>query len=357
MYKTIVNPETGRKVKVSGKIGQKVLNNYKKQYGGVPLSTEQIKALRKSREGEQHALQMYVSSGLEGIAANRLRREDAAEEMRKSRGKIETFFGLSLNGLPGLNDLKEAMKGNDDLLKYIADNYRGGIHTKADNGLEFFKHVKTIPLLNNTHESVISDIIKYLTVEKIKFDLNSVNAPCPKFYTDHKGNQIPTPDRPEVCCNRETGRVINIPRLTYEYGKDNLGRYKLMPLRRADGFCKSPEELKEEIQRKKGSIGHFGRLRNRTVERTRKFRHGIHQGLDNLRSMDDWDRGLKAEERANKGQFTKSHGDIKSLEAAEKEMIQLRMNPLGRHGGGKKKSPKRKSKRNNSNKNRNNKKK
>jgi len=34
MYKTIVNPETGRKVNVNGKIGQKVLNNYKKQYGG-----------------------------------------------------------------------------------------------------------------------------------------------------------------------------------------------------------------------------------------------------------------------------------------------------------------------------------
>jgi hypothetical protein len=34
MYKTIVNPETGRKVKVDGKIGQKVLNKYKKQYGG-----------------------------------------------------------------------------------------------------------------------------------------------------------------------------------------------------------------------------------------------------------------------------------------------------------------------------------
>ena len=35
MYKTIVNPETGRKVKVNGKISQKVLNNYKKQYGGA----------------------------------------------------------------------------------------------------------------------------------------------------------------------------------------------------------------------------------------------------------------------------------------------------------------------------------
>ena len=35
MYKTIVNPETGRKVKVNGKIGKKVLNSYKKQYGGV----------------------------------------------------------------------------------------------------------------------------------------------------------------------------------------------------------------------------------------------------------------------------------------------------------------------------------
>ena len=32
MYKTIVNPETGRKVKVNGKIGKKVLNSYKKQF-------------------------------------------------------------------------------------------------------------------------------------------------------------------------------------------------------------------------------------------------------------------------------------------------------------------------------------
>ena len=32
MYKTIVNPETGRKIKVNGKIGKKVLNSYKKQF-------------------------------------------------------------------------------------------------------------------------------------------------------------------------------------------------------------------------------------------------------------------------------------------------------------------------------------
>ena len=145
MYKTIVNPETGRKVKVNGKIGKKVLNNYKKQYGGVPLSPEQFKAFdvsRRAKEDEQVAL---VRAGLGGLAANRLRREDAAEEMRKSRGKIETFFGYSLNGLSGLNDLKEAMKGNDDLLKYIADKYRDrGIYTRVDHGLGFFNHVKKI---------------------------------------------------------------------------------------------------------------------------------------------------------------------------------------------------------------------
>ena len=34
MYNTIVNPETGRKVKVNGKLGQRILNNYILQYGG-----------------------------------------------------------------------------------------------------------------------------------------------------------------------------------------------------------------------------------------------------------------------------------------------------------------------------------
>ena len=240
MYKTIVNPETGRKVKVNGKIGQKVLNNYKKQYGGVPLSTEQIKALRKSREGEQHALQMYVSSGLEGIAANRLRREAAAKKIEKSKGKIDYFFAFSLKELPGLNVLKEAMKGNNDVINHIADNYRQGIYTTADNGLGLFEYVKTIPSLNDTHESVILKIIKYLTAEKRKSELNSMGADCPSSYIDHNGKQIQTPDRPELCCNSDTGKVINIPSLTPEYGKDNLGRYKLMPLRKDDGFCKSP---------------------------------------------------------------------------------------------------------------------
>ena len=34
MYKQIVNPATGRKVNVNGKLGQKVLNNYYNQIGG-----------------------------------------------------------------------------------------------------------------------------------------------------------------------------------------------------------------------------------------------------------------------------------------------------------------------------------
>mgnify|MGYP003682023127 CR=1 FL=1 len=40
MYKTIVNPETGRKVSIHGKTGQNILRNYYNQYGGewtVPL--------------------------------------------------------------------------------------------------------------------------------------------------------------------------------------------------------------------------------------------------------------------------------------------------------------------------------
>ncbi|MBT6439350.1 MAG: hypothetical protein HOK72_06555 [Flavobacteriales bacterium] len=35
MYKTIVNPETGRKVNVNGKIGQRVLTQYANQLGGL----------------------------------------------------------------------------------------------------------------------------------------------------------------------------------------------------------------------------------------------------------------------------------------------------------------------------------
>ena len=34
MYKQIVNPATGRKVNVNGKLGQKVLSNYYNQIGG-----------------------------------------------------------------------------------------------------------------------------------------------------------------------------------------------------------------------------------------------------------------------------------------------------------------------------------
>lgn len=39
MYKKIVNPETGRKVNIFSKIGQKILNNYSYQMGGASLST------------------------------------------------------------------------------------------------------------------------------------------------------------------------------------------------------------------------------------------------------------------------------------------------------------------------------
>ena len=34
MYKQIVNPATGRKVNVDGKIGKQVLQQYKEQIGG-----------------------------------------------------------------------------------------------------------------------------------------------------------------------------------------------------------------------------------------------------------------------------------------------------------------------------------
>ena len=39
MYQQIVNPETGRKVNIFSKLGQKILNNYIYQMGGASLST------------------------------------------------------------------------------------------------------------------------------------------------------------------------------------------------------------------------------------------------------------------------------------------------------------------------------
>ena len=35
MYRTIVNPITGRKVSVTGKLGQSIIRNYLNQVGGV----------------------------------------------------------------------------------------------------------------------------------------------------------------------------------------------------------------------------------------------------------------------------------------------------------------------------------
>jgi uncharacterized protein YicC (UPF0701 family) len=50
MYKTIVNPETGRKVNVNGKIGQRVRNNYKAQLGGGPSGGKTEPAVTTKKE-------------------------------------------------------------------------------------------------------------------------------------------------------------------------------------------------------------------------------------------------------------------------------------------------------------------
>ena len=57
MYNTIVNPETGRKVKINGKIGKKVLNSYKKQFqlGGVPKKRTDVAGMIAMTSDPRHA--------------------------------------------------------------------------------------------------------------------------------------------------------------------------------------------------------------------------------------------------------------------------------------------------------------
>ena len=293
MYKTIVNPETGRKVKVNGKIGQKVLNNYKKQYGGVPLTQDQVNALEKSRKAAQDADVDALRLGLSGIVKNRLIREAAAKKIEKSKGKIDYFFANSLKdleGSPGLNVLKEAMKGNNDVINHIADNYRQGIYTRADHGLGFFNHVqKNIPLLNNTHESVILKIIKYLRVEKRKSELNSMGADCPNSYKGHDDKLIDTPDRPELCCNSNTRKVINIPYLSQKYGHEST--LERVPLKKEGSvWCKTTDELQNEIGEAKQGV----KLKHRLNSLGRKF-----QGNDVLIAGKENRRLKKLEEAMN----------------------------------------------------------
>ena len=98
MYKTIVNPETGRKVKVNGKIGKKVLNSYKKQF--------QLGGDDKTWFWQQQ-IQVMLDRTLEKITAM-IRRRWFREQPGKT-DELKTYFKSIQNALRD-SEKKEIIK-------------------------------------------------------------------------------------------------------------------------------------------------------------------------------------------------------------------------------------------------------
>ena len=55
-YKFIVNPRTGRKVRIDGRIGRQVLNQYLKQNGGVNYYDQEIRFCRYLKQNTTRAI-------------------------------------------------------------------------------------------------------------------------------------------------------------------------------------------------------------------------------------------------------------------------------------------------------------
>ena len=106
MYKQIVNPATGRKVNVNGKIGKQVLQQYKEQLGGV---------------GNFPGMSAEIGSGIRGMASSvTSRMPTGMPGMPTEMPRMPT----GMPGMPGMPRLRQAgvMAGiNADVYKIVKE--------------------------------------------------------------------------------------------------------------------------------------------------------------------------------------------------------------------------------------------
>ena len=79
MYNQIINPATGRKVNVNGKIGKQVLQQYREQMGGEPL-VNPFSGLRKKLPSmkKSNSIHLYNPNPVPNLNANKgfIKKED-----------------------------------------------------------------------------------------------------------------------------------------------------------------------------------------------------------------------------------------------------------------------------------------
>lgn len=319
MYRTIVNPETGRKVKVNGKIGQKVLNNYKKQYGGA-LQGENCETHADCDAG------LYCKNMAFGPSISKcaIPMEGDSIPMGEIEAQKQRTREAELNRKEQIDPMASApiLRPSSDPTNFAErqDAWRRQQQAARQRGTEWEKKQE----MKETEREAKKLEIK----EKLQKD-SKIGTDCNEHSKLYE----------HLCCNPVTRKVIEIP-LADESGEryGQLDKNTLrLPLRdQVNSMCKTKEELEREYQRKK-------------VLRGDKLK-GMLRRKDPRNILGRWTTGHFKE-----GKFVGTQREEKLALDAFLEGPKLYQSVHG-SGGGKKKSPKRKSKRNNSNKNRNNKK-
>jgi hypothetical protein len=300
MYKTIVNPETGRKVNVNGKIGQKVLNNYKKQYGGLRYgdfnlqTQDEARAQRRQAKHQDQLDKLRHAQEMSEIDERSVEEQKKAD-VRNARGYLidpENDWREKINDrqLGALNGLIQVLTpGGEDANEYIytsaldiVDSYK--YYESKQNHKIFFEKLKDKVELARSEQvddtlkqnliNILQQIISYLDKD-IQIDMaNSDGATCPQEITyPITDKTVETPNKENRCCDRNTGRVINIPYLPES--KFGTSRAKvLVPLKQTDSiYCKSKDDLIGEISTERENVSRKDRL----MGATRAAREGLYK--------------------------------------------------------------------------------
>ena len=332
MFKTIVNPETGRKVKVNGKIGQKVLNNYKKQYGGAKYSITNYYNYYYDRE----------------MADLQHRQHEPQESTPEAELRARERLGAAV-----LNN-KSAEAGRDQAAAEAAAYELRVAYTNYNNKLTHFKKAKWF---NESHKNPnIDDYAHEKLVDEYFGCDNVTNLPADECCdTDKKLRRKGRRER-ELALGRAGDSTWCKVGIAHSWAK---------PLDKLSGFSKLRQKL--DYRESKSKIKRLKREREKQSEAEQKQYRAEDVAFTKSPAGQ---RMLEQRQQATRATDSFYTYDAKQIAREGKDKVIAAQGPGpsgygfvqsayggGGGGGGKKKSSKRKSKRNNSNKNRNNKKK
>ena len=186
MYKQIVNPATGRKVSVDGKIGKQVLQQYKEQIGGNFLKRLNIGRIRSNNrtvnttlKSDRHCLteipsgaeekcyETYENHPTEKVACNRLKANNPKFRLRdeskggygtKCQTKLKYKLGLARDSLEkGVDNLGQVTVRGLRNLRKTTDSQFQFFGNKAKQGFNYLKNT-----VNINQNQLLADIERTL---------------------------------------------------------------------------------------------------------------------------------------------------------------------------------------------------